>query len=164
MLVVPGFTPPWTRHPVELHALAEARLRKALGWLGVWPELSVIVTGAAVYPEGTPHVEAESMARWLASRGVSEQRIVVEGSARHTTTNLRNAARVMGLRGWRRARIVTDPGQALYLAFADRSGFRARYVRDLGHDPGVLSWHGWWTVDFEPGPGVEGRGTDPREP
>lgn len=133
-------------------------------WLRLRPEIPVVVTGGAVYPAGTDVVEAQDMARALRDLGVDDGRIVIEPRARHSTTNLRNAARLMFERGHRVAMVVTDPGQAFYLGVPHLSGFGARYVRELGHRPGLLLRRSWTEVVYVPHPDVVEVGPDRLDP
>lgn len=56
----------------------------------------LIVSGGNVHPNRTPFNEAVEMKRLLVTRyGISADRILIEPHARHTTTNLRNCARLL---------------------------------------------------------------------
>ncbi len=163
VIVVPGFTPPIQRTPIRLHPLARLRVRE--GWR-VAQDLGVkhlLMTGGDVYPEGTPYVEAEEMAAFLRTLGCAPDRILVEPRARHTTTNLRNAGRILRARGWDHALVVTTKYQWLYLAFPAVSGFHRRCERDLGYRVGDLRPAGLGRVRFTPSPDVEREGPDPRD-
>jgi len=161
VVVVPGFTPSFQRTPIRLHPLARSRVRE--GWrtarrLGI---RTLLMTGGAVYPEGTPYVEAEEMAAFLRALGCPAERILVEPNARHTTTNLRNAGRVLRAQGWDHGLVVTTKYQWLYLAFPAASGFHRRCERELGYRVGALSPAGPGRVRFAPSADVEREGPDP---
>ena len=70
----------------------------------------------------------------IASFGIPAEAIVVDPHARHTTTNLRNAARLLyryGMAFDRPALITTDPGQSGYIenpGFATRCRTELRYL------------------------------------
>ena len=51
------------------------------------------------------------MRQWLIARGVDPARILVEPCARHTTTNLRNAGRMVLAAGAHEALVVTNGSQ-----------------------------------------------------
>jgi len=68
--------------------LAAARYQKGLA-----PFL--IVSGGHVHPFHTPYCEAIEMKKYLMKEGVPESSIILEPQARHTTTNFRNAERLM---------------------------------------------------------------------
>lgn len=56
----------------------------------------IILSGGRVYPPMTQFSEAVEMKRYLVEYfGIPENAIIVEPHARHTTTNIRNAARIM---------------------------------------------------------------------
>jgi len=56
----------------------------------------ILVSGGYVHPNQTPFAEAVEMKRSLmADFGILEEAILIDPHARHTTTNMRNAARLM---------------------------------------------------------------------
>jgi len=157
--VVPGYTPRfgWKR---GLHDKAIARLELALAALGRGDAPAVIVSGGAVH---SPENEALLMHAWLVARGVEPGRILLEPCARHTTTNLRNAGRLVLAHGARAALVVTsDAGwlprsagwrfaeQAYYLGFPWLSSFHARCLIELGYRVGELTWMDPHHVTFLP--------------
>ena len=82
----------------------------------------LLVTGGHVHPDRTPYAEALQMKNYLVSqKGIPASAILVDPHARHTTTNLRNAAREIlryGLPADRPALVTSDVYQSLYIAFA----------------------------------------------
>lgn len=99
----------------------------------------VIVSGAAVHPRETEFVEAVEMRRALIERyAVPAHAIVIEPYARHTTTNLRNAARLlMAMQAPldRDALVLSDPRHIDAVA---SPGFVERNQRELGYQPGRI--------------------------
>ncbi|MFS0772211.1 YdcF family protein [Sphingomonas sp. 1P08PE] len=99
----------------------------------------IIVSGSAVHPRDTPHVEAIEMRRALIERfGVPANAIVVEPYARHTTTNLRNATRrliAMKAPLDRDALVVSNVAHS---AAIGSPGFVERNRRELGYQPGEV--------------------------
>lgn len=99
----------------------------------------IVVSGGAVHPRGTRFSEAVEMRRALIERyGVPERNIVVEPYARYTSTNLRNATRLLRSFGAplnRELVVLTDPDHSDYVA-SDR--FRDRSVSELGYFPGKI--------------------------
>ena len=99
----------------------------------------LIVSGGAVHPRGTLHVEALEMRRALIERyAIPADAILIEPYARHTTTNLRNAARLLfqlHAPVGREALIVSDAEHIASIASAD---FADRSLRELGYQPGVM--------------------------
>lgn len=97
----------------------------------------VIVSGSAVHPRDTPHVEAIEMRRALIERfGVPADAIVVEPYARHTTTNLRNATRRLIALGAPLDRDVLVVSNAAHIDAVAGPDFPARNQRELGYQPG----------------------------
>jgi hypothetical protein len=145
-LIVPGYTPRfgWRR---GLHPRAIGRLRRALAGLRAGLAPAVIVSGGAVHSDDN---EALLMQSWLLAQGVPQDKIVVEPSARHTTTNLRNAGRILLAHGAREALVVTSDEQAYYVGFPWLSSFHLRCLAELGYLVGDLKWLGPQHVRFRP--------------
>jgi hypothetical protein len=99
----------------------------------------IIVTGGRAHPRATRFAEAEEMRRALIERyGVPADAIVIEPYARHTTTNLRNAARLliaMGAPLDDDALIVCNPQQSAYI---ENARFTTRNADELGYQPGRI--------------------------
>lgn len=99
----------------------------------------IIVSGGAVHPRGTRFSEAVEMRRALIERyGVPERNIVVEPYARYTSTNLRNATRLLRSFGAplnRELVVLTDPDHSEYVA---SQRFHDRSVSELGYFPGKI--------------------------
>lgn len=96
----------------------------------------ILVSGGFVHPNQTPFSEAVEMKRALmAEFGVPEEAILIDPHARHTTTNLRNAARQMyryGIPFERMALITTDSYQSAAIA---SDAFTKRCQTELGGVP-----------------------------
>lgn len=109
--------------------LSVARFRAGLAPL-------LIVSGGYVHPNRTRYCEAIEMKRALiADYAIPPEAILVEPHARHTTTNLRNAVRLIyryGMPFEKPVLIVTDEQQAAYIASA---GFDERNRRETGVIP-----------------------------
>jgi DUF218 domain-containing protein len=138
VLIVPGFTPSNALPTDPIHPAAAERCRMAAGDFLARAAPFVIVTGGNVHPEGTPQNEALLLKAELIDRGVPPDRILVEGYARHSTTNLRNSARFMLDRGFQRALVVTSADQSAYFSFPWFFGFHVRCLRELGYLVGDL--------------------------
>lgn len=163
-LIVPGFTPVRTSRPLGVRDLpaAQHRLNLALKLLRHATAPVVLVSGGCVHPAGTPINEALSMREYLIEEGCDPSSIVVEPYARHTTTNLRNAGRILRQAGRTRGLIVTgfdNPAfsQAFYLANPTLSTFHERCRRELGYIPGELHRHAENQVTFTPSREVDRR-------
>jgi len=159
LLIVPGYTPLNQKQATEvLHPVARRRLELALAAHRAGDAPFLLVTGANVYPRGTPYVEAVQMKRALCAMGLDEDRVVVEPRARHTTTNLRNAGRIMRAHGIARALVVTVGGgiggtdffgQDFYLANPGLSTFHGRCQRELGYKVGELRGVGDGRIELD---------------
>jgi hypothetical protein len=163
-LIVPGYTPRWGWRG-GLHPKALRRLERACADLAAGVAPMVIVSGGAVY---SPDNEAMLMREWLVDHGVAPSQILVEPCARHTTTNLRNAGRMVLARGHTEALVVSSdlptwrPGrrgwrfaeQSYYLGFPWLSSFHLRCLVELGYRVGELTWVEPMHVRFTPSPAV----------
>jgi hypothetical protein len=158
-LIVPGYCPRfgWSS---GLHPKAVTRLEQAAHDLLAGLAETAIVSGGAVH---SPDNEALLMREWLIARGIDRRRILVEPCARHTTTNLRNAGRMVLSAGAHEALVVTSDGdwlpgrarwrffeQAYYLGFPWLSSFHARCLVELGYRVGELEWIEPMHVRFRP--------------
>jgi hypothetical protein len=132
-VIVPGYCPflGWQR---GLHPRAVVRLTAALA--AAQPGASFIVSGGAVHSDDN---EALLMRQWLLERGVDADRILIEPCARHTTTNLRNAGRMVLAAGAAEALVVTSIEQRYYLSHPWRSSFHLRCLVQLGYRVGELT-------------------------
>ncbi len=99
----------------------------------------ILLTGGRAHPRATPFTEADEMRKALIERyGVPADAIISEPYARHTTTNLRNASRMLariGLPATAETLIVCNPQQSAYIESAT---FRARNDAELGFQPGTI--------------------------
>jgi hypothetical protein len=100
----------------------------------------LIVSGGNVHPNRTPFNEAVEMKRLLiADYGIPADRILMEPHARHTTTNLRNSARLLlgaGFPAGKPSLVVSDHKTIQYIGGPELT---VRNVREMGVQPGVLS-------------------------
>ena len=99
----------------------------------------IIITGGRAHPRATRFAEAEEMRRALIDRyGVPADAILIEPYARHTTTNLRNATRLLMAMGAPLdddALIVCNPQQS---AMIESVQFTKRNADELGYQPGQI--------------------------
>jgi hypothetical protein len=100
----------------------------------------LIVSGGAVHPRGTTHVEALEMRRALIERyGVPADAIVIDPYARHTTTNVRNATRRLIAMGAPLDRDMLVVSNKAHVDSIASPAFAARNARELGYQPATLS-------------------------
>lgn len=99
----------------------------------------ILVTGGRAHPRATPFTEADEMRKALIDRyGVPPDAIIIEPYARHTTTNLRNASRLLARIGApleAETVIVCNPLQSAYIESAK---FTERNAAELGYQPGKI--------------------------
>lgn len=120
--------------------LGHLRLRLAAAQLAKGAAPVIILSGGRVHPNRTAYNEAVEMRHELISLyGVSPAQIVIEPHARHTTTNLRNCARLLLAAPFAQGKpalLVTDPATHAYIA---SEGFAARNRAELGYEPGRVT-------------------------
>ncbi|MCY1520333.1 hypothetical protein D9M68_551080 [compost metagenome] len=131
-ILVPGIGPDNLSVRISEGGKEHCRLAVKQYRQGLAPFL--IVSGGNAHPFKTPYNEAEEMKRFMMdSLGVPEKAIIMEPHARHTTTNLRNAARLVfsyGLPPDKPGLIVTDSEQSAYIYKMEK-----RCLRELGYVP-----------------------------
>ena len=124
----------------------------------------ILVSGGYVHPNRTEYAEALEMKHDLVTRlGIPADAIVIDPHARHTTTNMRNAARLMYRYGFpfgKKALVSTDSSQSSYI---ESAVFPKRCVDELGYMPykllGRIS-----VFDLEFLPEIASLQADPLEP
>lgn len=133
LILVPGEGP--EERDTELSAGGMLRCRLAVEEYrkGVAP--FIMVSGGRVHPYKTKYSEAYEMKKYLMNNlQVPENAIIMEPHARHTTTNMRNAARIMfryGIPMEKAALTVTAKSQSMYIS----GDLLSRCVQDLGYEP-----------------------------
>jgi hypothetical protein len=122
----------------DVRLSAGGRIRTAIA-AERWKERKapfILVSGGYVHPNQTPYAEAIEMKRALVEEfGVPESAIIVDPHARHTTTNMRNAARLLfryGVPIDKPALVTTDASQSAYI---EAPGFADRCRKELGYVP-----------------------------
>jgi len=133
-IVIPGNGPVLTTTPIspdnKIHC-AVAAIRYKNNWAPF-----IIVSGGYCYPFRGPYCEAIEMKKFLMTRyGIPASAIIIDPHARHTTTNIRNADRLMiryGIPFTKPSVFVTSKSQTDYVAAAT---FDQRNIRELGYLP-----------------------------
>lgn len=160
VILLPGYgpdRPTWSLSPQSrLRAELAARRYHA----GKAP--LIIVSGGYVHPNQTPYNEAIEMKRVLVEEfAVPADAIITEPHARHTTTNLRNAARLMHQYGIKeKALITTDAFQSAYI---EGEPFAQRCRTDLGYLPATIGRR-LSPFDLEFTPRLDSLQPDPSDP
>lgn len=161
-ILVPGAGP--DRPTVALSPAGKLRVRIAARRYHAGKAPFLIVSGGFVHPNQTPYCEAIEMKKALMKDfGVPESAILVDPYARHTTTNLRNAARILlryGLPGDRPALVTTDVYQSRYI---ESPQFAERCKKELGYVP-FESLRRVSLFDLEWRPRPESLHADPQDP
>jgi len=133
-ILIPGNGPELTTTPIspinKMHcAIAAARYQK--GWAPF-----IIVSGGYCYPFRGPYCEAIEMKKYLMEKfAIPEEAIIIDPHARHTTTNIRNAERLMiryGIPLNRPSVFITTKSQTDYAA---APFFDQRNIYELGYLP-----------------------------
>jgi DUF218 domain len=124
----------------------------------------LLVSGGFVHPSQTEFAEAIEMKRDLVTRfGIPADAILIDPHARHTTTNMRNAARLMyrySMPFDKKALVTTDPPQSQNI---ESAAFEKRCMDELGYVPqqilGRIS-----PFDLEFRPMLDSLQADPQDP
>ncbi len=155
------------RPDIALSPWAKLRLELAVARFQAGRAPFIIVSGGNVHPNQTPFNEALEMKRVLVRDfGVPADAVIIEPHARHTTTNLRNAARLAiryGLPPDAPMLITTDDGQSAYISGTE---FHDRCLREIGHLPGALGRRlSAFDQEFTPSPrALHADASDPLDP
>jgi hypothetical protein len=124
----------------------------------------ILVSGGYVHPMQTPYCEALEMKKALMKDyGIPENAILIDPHARHTTTNVRNAARIIyryGIPTDRPALITSDNGQS---ASVEAPAFKTRCLAELGYEP-YKNLKRYSLFDLEFLPNLESLQIDPLDP
>jgi hypothetical protein len=95
----------------------------------------LIVSGGHVHPYKTPYCEAVEMKAYLVKvLHIPSNAVIIEPHARHTTTNLRNANRLIyrfNMPANKPVLIVTDASQSRYI----NNSMGEKVVKELGYKP-----------------------------
>jgi hypothetical protein len=164
-ILVPGAGP--DRDDVALDPWAKMRLELAVTRFRKGQAPFILVSGGYVHPNQTPFNEALEMKRALVRDfGVPPEAVIIDPHARHTTTNLRNAARLAlryGLPATTPMLITSDAGQSAYISSTE---FHDRCLREMGHLPGALGRRlSPFDQEFTPSPrALHADSTDPLDP
>lgn len=135
-ILVPGEGPERLDEP--LSPTGKRRLEIATHFFNEGIAPVMVTSGGSVHPKLSHYVEAQEMAEWLVKNfDIPQHRIIQETQARHTTTNLRNTARIMNKLGAPANKpilVVTDEVQGTYIL--DELNERAE--KELGYSLGKL--------------------------
>lgn len=134
-LLVLGDGPANYRDP--LSALGKLNLEIAVTQYRQKQAPFILVSGGHVHPNRTETCEAIVMKDELMKvYGIPEQAIIVEPYARHTTTNLRNATRLMLRYGFNITQKSMIVSHYNHIRMIYDPKFKQRFVKELGYLPG----------------------------
>lgn len=159
-ILVPGAGPDNLTSPLSGEGMLRCRLAVQEYKLGKAP--FIIVSGGKVHPYKTKYNEAEEMKVYLMKiLHIPENVIIIEPHARHTTTNMRNSARLIykyGIPADKPGIVVTDKSQTDFIMTMD-----ARCQKELNYVPYKLAKRNSET-EVEYYPVEEAKQIDPDEP
>ncbi|MFC0516793.1 YdcF family protein [Mucilaginibacter angelicae] len=159
-ILVPGAGPDNLTSPLSGEGMLRCRLAVQEYKLGKAP--FIIVSGGKVHPYKTKYNEAEEMKVYLMKTlHMPENAIIIEPHARHTTTNMRNSARLIykyGIPADKPGIVVTDKSQTDFIMNMD-----SRCQKELNYVPYKLAKRNSET-EVEYYPVEEAKQIDPDEP
>ena len=133
VILVPGAGP--SDPNVALSAEAMIRLRIASVQYHLKKAPFIIVSGGKVHPYKTRFAEAIEMKKYCVEQlGIPASAVIVDPHARHTTTNMRNASRLMiryGIPIEKPGLVCTTQGQSMMIA----NTLPSRCMIELGYVP-----------------------------
>ncbi|RYY29991.1 MAG: YdcF family protein, partial [Chitinophagaceae bacterium] len=131
-MLVPGLGP--QRADIRLDPGAARRCELAANRFKKGEAPFIIVSGGHVHPPQTPYNEAIEMRKYLVNElKIPASAVIIEPHARHTITNIRNAARLIYLFGMpadKPVKIVSDDLQSAYIFM-----LKGRFMTELGYLP-----------------------------
>lgn len=134
VILVPGHGP--EEEGVALSPLGMMRCKLAADRFKKKLAPFIILSGGYVHPFQTPFCEAIEMKKELMDRyGIPESALIIEPHARHTTTNFRNAARLIfkyQIPSDKKALCTTTVDQSYYIT---NMNFDKRCLTELGYLP-----------------------------
>lgn len=137
-IMVPGQGP--NDLTTNLNPLGRTRADQGAARLAAGLAPLLVLSGGHVHPDRTPYSEAIEMKKYvMTTYGVRDDEILVDPHARHTTTNLRDVARLFlryGVPVDQPTIITSDTYQSIYIRAVDPSDiFGARCLDELGYLP-----------------------------
>lgn len=97
----------------------------------------IILSGGRVHPYHTQYSEAYEMKKYLMETWeIPESAIIMEPHARHTTTNFRNAARIMLTQGFPKEKYALVTSSKSHIDYVEKAEqLPQRCIRELGYEP-----------------------------
>jgi hypothetical protein len=143
-IIVPGIGPSDLTAEITQASKDHCDMAAARFKAGVAP--FILTSGGHVNPDRTPYSEAVEMKKYLMNtHGVPPAAILIDPYARHTTTNIRNASRILFRGGFpvdKPVLVTTNIGQSVGI---QGPGFVSRNLEELGYVP-YTDMHGFEKV------------------
>lgn len=131
-LLVLGAGPSQYHQPISPGGILRCRMAARVYKSGLAP--FIIVSGGRVHPYKTPYIEAVEMKKYLIDvHGIPADAIIVEPHARHTTTNMRNAARLLLQYGFPTDKLSIVGSSINHINTVEKMD--ARCIKELGYLP-----------------------------
>jgi hypothetical protein len=131
-ILVPGAGPGSSGKAIDTMGQYRCKLAVVAYKKGLAP--FIIVSGGHVHPYKTPFCEAVEMKKFIVGKlGIPDSAVIIEPHARHTSTNIRNAERLMYLFNMPATKpglIISDQFQSLAI---EKMGIR--FMNELGYLP-----------------------------
>jgi hypothetical protein len=132
LILVPGQGPEEEGLPLDPMGIKRCKIAAERYQRGLAP--FIVVSGGHVHPNKTPYSEAVEMRKYLVQElHISENAILIDPHARHTTTNLRNVARMVyrfKIPDNKKILTVTNPDQSAYIP-----KMKKRFLDELRYIP-----------------------------
>lgn len=131
-ILVPGSGPGKSGRSIDSMGMFRCRLAAEQYYKNAAP--FIIVSGGHVHPYKTPFCEAIEMKKYMVDKlNIPDSVVIIEPHARHTTTNIRNAVRLIYLFNIPPTKpmlIVSDSFQSLAI-----EKMAARFINEIGYLP-----------------------------
>lgn len=132
MMLIPGEGPEKKGVVIDSLGIVRCKLAAQRYQEGLAP--LIVVSGGHVHPYKTPYCEAVEMKKYMVKElNIPENVIIIEPHARHTTTNMRNAARMVyrfNIPSDKKILVVTNSNQNRFLL-----GMERRFIMELNCVP-----------------------------
>lgn len=160
LLLTLGAGPEVYGQPISPGGMLRSRMAARSYFDGLAP--FIVVSGGRVHPYKTTYIEAIEMKRYLMDvLHVPEKAILIDPHARHTTTNLRNTARIMLKYGFPKNKSAIVNSSVAHIDAVEKMGERC--MRELGYVPYELGKRiSQVIIEFKPR--LESLTIDPDEP
>ncbi len=135
LLLTLGAGPEMYGQPISPGGMLRARMAARSYFEKLAP--FIVLSGGRVHPYKTRYIEAVEMKKYLIDvMGVPEEAILIDPHARHTTTNLRNTARILLDYGFPKDKFAIVNSSKVHIDAVEKMADRC--VRELGYVPYIL--------------------------